>query len=120
MSPSDFKRLPNWLATLTVAGLIAVIGAMRFGITTEVSFVVAPILQVESVPGRSFDRIVTVEIDGAARVLRTTNRKIETTPGKYACLETRKRLFKAGRRHVLAPGFYCRKALAARGQGAYL
>lgn len=120
MTPADFKRLPNWLATLTVVGLIAAIGVVRFGVTIEVSYTIAPILRVESVPGRSFDRMATVEVGEETRILRTRDRKIETTPGKMACLETRSRLFRAGHRHALALPFYCRKALAARGQGAYL
>ena len=120
MTPGDFKRLPNWLATLTVVGLIGAIGVLRFGVTVDVSYQIAPILEVNPVAGRSWDRMVTVEIEGQQRFLRTTDRMIETIPGEYACLETRSRLFKTGNRHRLALAFYCRKALAARGQGAYL
>lgn len=120
MTPADFKRLPNWLSTLVVVGLIAAIGVLRFGVTVDVAYVVAPVLEVQSVPGRSFDRMVTVEIEGVERILRTMDRKIETIPGQMACLERRSRLFKPGNRHRFALPFYCRKALAARGQGAYL
>ncbi len=120
MTPEDFKRLPNWLATLTVVALIAVVGVFRYGITVEVSYSVAPVLMVQPVTGRSWDRMVTVEIDDSPRVLRTTDRQVLTVPGKLTCLQSRSRLFKAGHRYSLAPPFYCRKALAARGQAAYL
>ena len=120
MTPREFKRLPNWQATLFVVGLIAVIGMLRFGVTLDVSYRIAPVLEVAAVPGRGWDRMVSVDIDGTTRILRTTDRKIDTIPGQFVCLETRSRLFRAGARHRLAVDFYCRKALAARRIGAYL
>ncbi len=120
MTPSDFKGLPNWQATLIVVALIGAIGIMRIGLTLEVSYRVAEVTGVKPTAGRQWDRFVTIKMDGEQRILRTTDRLITANPGEWVCVETRTGFLRRGHRRTLALPFYCRKALAARGQGAYL
>ena len=120
MDAKDFNRLPKWQSTLLVVAAIGAIGLLRIGMTVDVAYEIAPVATVEPIAGRTGDRLVTIEIAGEPRHVRASDWKIEAEPGRYVCVETRSRLFRRGKRLSLALPFYCRKALAARGQGAYL
>ena len=120
MDAKDFNRLPKWQSTLLVVGAIGAIGLFRLGMTVDVAYDIAPVEAVEPIAGRTGDRLVTVELAGKTRRMRTNDWKIKTEVGQFVCVESRARLFRKGRALTIASPFYCRKALAARGQGAYL
>jgi len=112
MNAKEFKRLPPWLATLVVVAAVGAVGLFRFDMTVSVDFRIAPVIDVQPVAGRSWDRLVTLELDGHEALLRTTDRMIQLDQGDFACVKEVHRLIRQRKRYALAPSIYCRKKLA--------
>ena len=114
MDAKDYKRLPSWLAALSVAGVIGAIGVFRFDMTTDVEFHPAPVLAVESILDRPWDRLVTVNLNGKTRILRTADRFITVTPGDPVCVKQSTMLIRRHKRYRLALPTFCRKSMVLK------
>lgn len=91
-----------------VIGAAAVLALIRFDVRIGVTYQVAKVAQVQPIAGQSaFNRLVQIEIDGKARLLRVDDWHIVTKPGHLVCVEKNRFLLRRWTRYALQLPVYC-------------